>query len=267
MTGGPIIVQVFDSVLGKEISIPLVDGNDAVARFPARYSYVIANPYGNDNPLPATGLPSTSTLLTFELTVVFDSLLGVQVEMQQIDAIFATHKFPARYTWVSGAPVGDVPPPVPFNVGYTAIGGSNGTYSAGATCLGGGFTMPQDGVLQSISVHSRIATGATAFLGMYDNSGAGASPGLLLAKTASFVPGAVGFETHPALTNPLVSAGTVINIAVLAIGTTMGGKFDSVGPPKFYFDAGGDVTLPSTYPGGTTFTNVSISIYATFNSA
>lgn len=105
MSGGLIIVQVFDSVLGKEIALQLVDANDAVARFPARYSFVIPNPYGSDNPLPATGLPLTSTLLTFELTVVFDSLLGVQIEMQQIDAIFAVVTFPDRFSWVSGAPV------------------------------------------------------------------------------------------------------------------------------------------------------------------
>jgi hypothetical protein len=106
MSGGPIIVQVFDAVLGKELSLPLVDANDAVARFPARYSYVIANPFGNDNPLPATGLPATSTLLAFELTVVQDNVLNVQVSMQQIDAIFAVKKFPSRFSWVSGAPVG-----------------------------------------------------------------------------------------------------------------------------------------------------------------
>src|ERR1700682_4932877 len=62
MSGGPIIVQVFDSVLGQEVSLPLVDGNDAVTRFPARYSYVIPNPYGNDNPLPPTGLPPTTNV-------------------------------------------------------------------------------------------------------------------------------------------------------------------------------------------------------------
>lgn len=102
-----IVVQVFDSVLGKELTLPLIDANNAVTNFPARYSYVIPNPYGNDNPLPATGLPSApSTLLAFELTVVLDNVLNVQVAMQQIDAIFAVKKFPARFSWVSGAPVG-----------------------------------------------------------------------------------------------------------------------------------------------------------------
>jgi len=77
-----IAVQVFDGILGKELTLPLVDGNYAVANFPARYSYVVPNPYGADNPLPATGLPTSSTLL-----------------------VFATQNFPARFSWVSGAPV------------------------------------------------------------------------------------------------------------------------------------------------------------------
>jgi hypothetical protein len=100
-----IVVQVFDGILGKEITLPLVDGNYAVANFPARYSYVVPNPYGNDNPLPATGLPSSSTLLAFELTVVLDNVLSIQVTMQQIDAIFAVKNFPSRFSWVSGARV------------------------------------------------------------------------------------------------------------------------------------------------------------------
>jgi len=101
-----IAVQVFDGILGKELTLPLVDGNYAVANFPARYSYVVPNPYGADNQLPPTGLPATSTLLAFELTVVLDSVLNQQVTMQQIDAIFAVKKYPGRYSWVSGAPVG-----------------------------------------------------------------------------------------------------------------------------------------------------------------
>ncbi len=105
MPGGPIIVQVFDNVLGKQVSLPLVDGNYAVANFPARYSYVIANPYGNDNPLPATGLPVTSTLLDFELTVILDNVLNKQITVQQIDARFAVKRFPSRYSYVSGAPI------------------------------------------------------------------------------------------------------------------------------------------------------------------
>jgi len=98
-------VMVFDGILGKELTLPLVDGNYAVKNFPARYSYVVPNPYGSDNPLPPTGLPTSSTLLVFELTVIFDSVLGVNVTLQQIDAIFATQNFPEHFSYVSGAPV------------------------------------------------------------------------------------------------------------------------------------------------------------------
>jgi len=125
------IVMVFDGVLGKEVSMPLVDGNTAVAKFPARFSYVIPNPYGNDNPLPPTGLPDANVVPIFgpiligdsdtniqqavqifpwELTVVFDNVLLKSRILFQIDAIFATHFYPARFVYVSGAPV----PPVPF---------------------------------------------------------------------------------------------------------------------------------------------------------
>lgn len=116
-SGGPVIVQVFDGILGKEVALPLVDANYAVDNFPSRYSFVIANPFGHDNPLPPTGLPSTSTLLAFELTVMQDNVLNVLVTMGQIDAVFAIVNFPTRYSWVSGAPVPGFPipgPPVPI---------------------------------------------------------------------------------------------------------------------------------------------------------
>lgn len=125
------IVMVFDGVLGKEVSMPLVDGNNAVAKFPARFSYVITNPYGADNPLPATGLAPASALPIFgpaasidpdtnieqavqifpwELTVVLDSVLGVLRIMFQIDAIFAVKFYPSRFSYVAGEPV--LPAPV-----------------------------------------------------------------------------------------------------------------------------------------------------------
>jgi len=127
------IVMVFDSVAAKEISLPLVDGNSAVANFPARYSYVIPNPYGSDNPLPATGLAPASALPIFgpaasvdldtnieqavqifpwELTVVFDMTLNVLRIMFQIDAIFAVHIYPARFSYVSGASIFPNPQPI-----------------------------------------------------------------------------------------------------------------------------------------------------------
>ena len=106
-------VQVFDGVLGKELTLPLVDANFAADNFPSRYSFVVANPYGDDNPLPPTGLPSDSTLLIFELTVMLDNVLNVLVTMEQIDAIFAIVNFPSRYSWVSGAPVPGFPIPGP----------------------------------------------------------------------------------------------------------------------------------------------------------
>lgn len=133
------IVMVFDSVAAKEISVPLVDGNYAVAHFPSRYSYVIPNPYGSDNPLPATGIPPASALPIFgpaasvdpdtniqqaceifpwELTVVFDMTLNILRIMFQIDAIFAVHIYPTRFSYVAGAsifpqPVSPVGPATP----------------------------------------------------------------------------------------------------------------------------------------------------------
>lgn len=128
------IVMVFDGILGKELSLPLVDGNNAVANFPARYSYVIPNPYGNDNPLPATGIPPASALPIFgptasidpdtnieqaaqifpwELTVVFDQVLNANRIMFQIDAIYAVHAYPSRFSYVSGASVFPNPQPTP----------------------------------------------------------------------------------------------------------------------------------------------------------
>lgn len=125
--------MVFDGVLGKEVSVPLVDGNNAVAKFPARFSYVIPNPYGADNPLPPTGIPPASALPIFgpaasmdpdtniqqavqifpwELTVVLDSVLGVLRIMFQIDAIFAVHIYPARFSYVAGATIFPNPQPI-----------------------------------------------------------------------------------------------------------------------------------------------------------
>lgn len=99
------VVVVFDAILNKSVTLSLVDGNYSVANFPARFSYVIPNPYGADNPLPPTGLPLTSTLLAFELSVILDHVLNVQATVPQIDAIFAVRKFPSRYSYVSGAPI------------------------------------------------------------------------------------------------------------------------------------------------------------------
>jgi len=175
---------------------------------------------------------------------------------------------PAQAPALPQAPASPGFVPVPFNVGYSTVGGSNGTYAAGVTSMGGGYTMPQKGAIQSISIYSRVATGQTAILGVYDNTGPGGSPGNLLAQTASFSPGSAGFEAHPTLTNPIILSGAVIYIAVLPITTLVSGKFDSVGPPKFYFDSGADVALPSTYSntgGGSPFSNTSISIYASFS--
>lgn len=127
------VVMVFDGILGKEISLPLVDGNAAVASHPARFSYVIPNPYGNDNPLPATGIPPASALPIFgptasidpdtnveqavqifpwELTVVFDQVLSVNRILFQIDAIFAVHIYPARFSYVAGATIFPNPQPM-----------------------------------------------------------------------------------------------------------------------------------------------------------
>lgn len=132
------VVMVFDAVLAKQVSVPLVDGNYAVKNFPQRFSYSIPNPYGADNPLPATGLAPASALPIFgptasidpdtnieqavqifpwELTVVFDGALGVNRIMFQIDAFSAINNYSARFTYVSGAPVSSNPQPPPVTTG------------------------------------------------------------------------------------------------------------------------------------------------------
>ena len=151
-----------------------------------------------------------------------------------------------------------------FNVGRSSIGGNAGTYNAGVTGLGGPFVMPQDGVLQSASVYISSASGSAFFLGVYDNTGAGASPGNLLATSASAIDSTTGFVTLPMLTNPTILNGVSFNVAVLAPTVTINGVFANTGE-AFYFDSGGDSVLPAIYPGGTTFAAVGISIYATFN--
>ena len=155
-----------------------------------------------------------------------------------------------------------------FQVGYTKVAGSAGTYTAGATCLGGPYTMPRSGYLQSLSIYSTVATGATGLLGLYDNSGAAGIPKVLLATTPSFIPVSTGWQTVYPTTNPLVLQGAVIFISVLSITTDIHGVFDSLGV-SFYFDNGTTETVfPNPFVNngaGSPFTNDSISIYATFH--
>lgn len=156
----------------------------------------------------------------------------------------------------------------PFNLGQTAIAGTNGTYVGGQTSISGPYAMTKTGMLYSVTIYSRIATGATAFLGVYDNTGSGSIPNLLLAKTLPFVPVSTGWQTILTSTNPIIFNGTNINIGVLAVTTTMGGVFDSAGPAKFYFDNSTSETQfanPFVNNGvSSPFVPTTISIYATF---
>lgn len=152
-----------------------------------------------------------------------------------------------------------------FQVGYTKIGGTGGSYAAGVTDIGGPYVMPACGILQSISIY-HTATATNAFLGVYgDLAGV---PKVLLAKTASTaVPATIDWLTvAPTVPGVKILGGTIIYVGVLSITTNVAGAFDST-LYKFFFDSGSDVALPAPFANtGTSspFTGDAISIYATF---
>jgi hypothetical protein len=157
-----------------------------------------------------------------------------------------------------------------FQVGYTKIAASAGTYAAGVTDIDGPFVMPECGILQSMSIY-HTATATNIFLGVYgDLAGL---PKALLAKTASTaVPATTAWLTAPpTVPGVKILGGTTIYVGVLSITTAMAGMFEPntiVLQYKFWFDSGSDAALPNPFSNtGTSspFSPDAISIYATFS--
>jgi hypothetical protein len=154
-----------------------------------------------------------------------------------------------------------------FNVGHTSIP-TSGTNAPAThyTLTDGSYTMPQDGILQSVSVYL-TASVTTGFIGVYDATGTGGKPGNLIATSASSS-FASGWNTIPMTTNPTMTNGTVFWLAVLGISSSMSLEYDTTGIAGYYFDnaGGSDTVLPSSYgtanlgDGGETW-----GIYGTFN--
>jgi hypothetical protein len=156
-----------------------------------------------------------------------------------------------------------------FTVGYTTTpsGGTNAP-TAGYAISNGPFTMPQNGTLQSMSVYL-TASVTTGFIGVYDATGAGGTPGNLIATSASSS-FASGWNTINTTTNPLITSGTNIWPAVLGVSSAMSLEIDNnsgvTGNLGYYFDSSGNTFLPASF--GTTHSgdpNEVWGIYGTFN--
>jgi hypothetical protein len=149
-----------------------------------------------------------------------------------------------------------------FKVGYqtipTAIVGGPPQH---VTSPSGPYTMPQTGTLQSVSAY--LTSSSTCILGVYDNSGAGGSPRTLLATTAS-ASCVSGWNTLATTTHPVITSGTVINLAILPISTTPSMPYDTANPITFYEDSGGDNVMPATFGATNSFGHIQVGIYATF---
>jgi hypothetical protein len=114
-------VTILDSVIGRQLVVALIDGIDAVSRFPARFSYVGAPP-GADSPLsPAQTLPPPGPA-DYE-TTIRDSVLNLNVPTSQMDAIFAVAFFPNRFSYFSGLEP-PFPRVTPLNTILPAISGT-----------------------------------------------------------------------------------------------------------------------------------------------
>ena len=154
-----------------------------------------------------------------------------------------------------------------FNVGYTTIPGSSGAFalSTGSTFTNGAYTMPQDGILQSVSYWASGATGGNNFLGVYADNGSN-KPGTLLATSAASTI-ASGWNTFAVTTNPTVTRGTKIWFAILPV-TVSPTFWNDAGKPSntvWYDTPGGDTTIQAAFTGTNTFTNSTGGLYATFN--
>lgn len=144
-----------------------------------------------------------------------------------------------------------------FTVGPTTPGNSTGAYS-GLTATQ--VTMPQDGVLQSVSINWFSNAGGNFILGVYaDNAGV---PGALLATTAPAV-SVVGLQTLPTTTNPAMLSGQSYWITVQTQ-TGIGGYFDTGGLGAFFSSQTWTGALPTNWGGASTgaFT---FSLFATLN--
>jgi hypothetical protein len=155
-----------------------------------------------------------------------------------------------------------VTPTVAFTVGYTTTPTANSSSRvSGQVCVNGTYTMPQDGILQSVSIYLAAAqTSGNGLLGVYsDNAG---TPNSLLATTATYTM-AAGWNTVSTTTNPTITSGTKIWIAGVGVGHAMVIEYDAAGG-TFKYDTCACSTLPATFT--VTATNANISFgYATFN--
>ena len=154
-----------------------------------------------------------------------------------------------------------------FIVGYNTIPGAGGSFAlgTGSTFTNGAYTMPQTGVLQSVSYWAPGATGGNNFLGVYQDNGSN-KPGTLLATSAANTI-ASGWNTWAMTTNPTITSGTKIWFAILPVTVSPTFRNDSGQPSNtaWYDTAGGDTTLPGPFAGTNTFTNSTGGLYATFN--
>jgi len=154
-----------------------------------------------------------------------------------------------------------------FNVGYTTIPGTSGQFAlgTGSTFENGGYTMPQTGVLQSVSYYAAGATGGNNFLGVYQDNGSN-KPATLLATSAPSTL-AAGWNTLAMTTTPTITSGTKIWFALLPVSVSPTFRNDAGQPSNtsWYDTAGSDTTLPAPFAGTNTFTNSTGGLYATFN--
>lgn len=146
-----------------------------------------------------------------------------------------------------------------FNVGQTTAGASSGAFS-GITA--NKITMPQAGVLQSVTIFWTGNAGVNFFLGVYaDNAGV---PGALLARSAlSSTSGTT--QTLAMTTNPTLANATSYWVAVQNQ-SNVNGAFDSGGGPGYFMGTPTwtGTSMQDPAPSGTTgaFT---FSLFATFN--
>jgi hypothetical protein len=145
-----------------------------------------------------------------------------------------------------------------FNVGQTSAGGSSGGYS-GITAVQ--ITMPQSGILQSVSIFWNSNPGVNFLLGIYsDNAGV---PGTLLATSAVAVTNGGPSQTLPTTTQPTLTTGTKYWLTTQQQ-SSVGGYFDSGGLGAFYNGEPWTGTLPTTWSGTPGTGAFLFSLYATF---
>jgi len=158
-------------------------------------------------------------------------------------------------------------PAYAFNVGYTTIP-THTSYSQGgsSTLTNGSYTMPQCGILQSVSMWFAAGSAGVNYLGVYNDKGGVANRLLATTTSNSFV---AGWSTFPTTTHPMVAKGTVIWLASLPIAAAVTNENDlgAGGGGTVNYDAAVDTVMPQTFPGiggGGTFGSSQSGTYATF---